>query len=439
MSRSGIDALTVHESPHDTFQAKNHKNWLLNKAGLGVYAHGRVHQEVDMIYVGDLIHKRGHRSTDDVLLMEEQALNSMGEPLSVPSRLGSLKAMAILPSMNTANGEGDLIAYYEHGVVAFNTHEAPRESRFGASGKLLQRGWDMQRLVNHLLNTVGAVGRYAVAILTRDHFFRSTYGLHFLKVILGEGTFNSENTNKVSQDIDPLLEKDKWLEKAATGFWIGGNRMLATTGLTEKGAKGFVVWNQATAYTNDRTPIPAWEGLWLTDNMLIHKFVDVGVYGFLASNSDRKIYLATIQKKLESDKRDEQEISIRWQITTGQFAPLGLEKRGAISDAILECVVSSASQAIEVFIRTDLQPDWGKWTRVKTCQKEGRLRLMQSLGKPSPKYRECTWFQVKIEGVGFMSDMEFSLDFSPTISKMGRNKCSVLEEADEDYFDLYLQ
>lgn len=428
-------SLTVFESPHDTFETKNHKNWLLNRAGLGVYAHGRVHQEVGLIYVGDLIHKRGHLVTDDILLMEEQALNSMGEPLSVPSRLGQLQAMAILPSMNTANGEGDLIAYYERGVVAFNTHEAPRETRIGANGEILQKGWDMQRLVNHLLNTVGATGRYAVTVLTRDHFFRSVYGLHFLKTVLGEGTFNTENTNRISQDVDPILSLDGHLDKAATGYWIEETRMMGSTGLTERGGKGFVVWNQAVGFTEDRTPIPAWEGLWLTDGMLIHRFLDDGK--FICSDSARNIQLATIQKKLDSDRRNEKDIPILWQMTTGQFAPLGLDKRGTISQATLELVVSSESQQIQVFIRTDLQTNWGLWTTMKTCQKEGRIRKMESLGKPPFKYRECTWFQIRIEGSGYFSDPEFSLDFSPTTGKMGRNKCSVLEDTEDDYFGLY--
>lgn len=431
----GKEALLTYESPHDTFDCSKHKNWLFNEAGLGVYAHGRVHQEhCGLIHVGDMVHKRGHGTPQDVLLMEEQALDSMGEPLSVPTRLGNLMAMAILPSMNTANGEGDLFAYYERGVVAFNTHEAPRESRFDGDGKVIQRGWDFKRLVNHMLNAVGAVGRYAVAVLTRDHFFRSTYGLHFLKVILGEGTFNSENTNRISQDVDPLLEQDKRLDLAATGFWIGGNRMLATTGIAEDAAKGFVTWNQATTYTEDRTPIPAWEGLWLPDSGRIHKFVELG--GFILSRNN-KIELGIIRKKLQHDRRSGEAIPIRWQMTTGQFAPLGLDRRGAISEGILEAVVSEESQAIQVYIRTDLRTEWRLWTNVKTCQKEGRKRIQASLGKPPVLYRECTWFQIRVTGIGYASEITMDADFSPTVSKSYKNSCTVVEQQEEDYFNLY--
>lgn len=443
----GEEALTVYQSPHDTFNPANHRNWLLNQAGLGLYAHGRIHQDVGLIHVGDIVHKRGHLTSEDVLLMEEQALDSMGEPLSVPTRLGALKAMATLPSMNTANGEGDLIAYYERGVVAFNTHEAPRESRFDGNGKLLQKGWDMQRLVNHLLNTVGAVGRYSVAVLTRDHLFRSTYGVHFLKVILGEGTFNSENTNRISQDVDPILELDKALEGAASGFWVKGNRMMTTTGLVDEEfqssssyGRGFVVWNQAVAYTDDRTPIFACEGLWVPDSKIkgIHKFTENG--GFISSDKDRNIYLSQIDPQLENDLHGETEVPIPWQMTTGQFAPLGMDRRGAISQTVLELVVSKSSQRIRVSIRTDMAPEWRVWTTLNPCERikgdNQRLRVMESIGKPPVSHRECTWFQIRIEGVGFFSDIELSAEFNATIQKMGRKQCRVIDQEENDYFQL---
>ena len=104
----GRQALMTYDSSHDTFVWENHKHFLEANAGIGVYAHGRIHQEVGYtIYVGDLIHKRGPLVSDDILLMEEQYLQSMGEPLSTNSRLGGLVAMAVLPTMSTANGEGD--------------------------------------------------------------------------------------------------------------------------------------------------------------------------------------------------------------------------------------------------------------------------------------------------------------------------------------------
>ena len=449
----GKQALLIHESSHDTFDTSRNLNWLANKAGLGVYAHGRVHQDLGSIYVGDMVHKRGHLTTEDVLLQEEQALDSMGEPLSAPSRLGKLIALAMLPTMSTANGEGDLIAYYERGVVAFNTHEAPRETRFDGNGAVIQRGWDSKRLVNHLLNTVGAVGRYSVAVLTRDHFFRSVFGLHFLKTVIGEGTFNNESTNRISQDVDPILEKDEFLEGAACGQWIHGTRLFATTGLTRNDwysttsfGRGFVSLNQAIEFTNDRTPIPAWEGLWLMDSGMsaIHKFTTVTSnkdYGFIASDGDRHLKLGTIRKTLEEDFR-EKAIPIEWNLETGQFAPLSLTRRGSISEAVLELVLSESSQTVRVLIRTDVATDWKLWTTIKACDKmkksTQRLRVMESLGRPPLSHRECTWFQIRLEGSGYASDISLDLDFSPTTTKSGRKSCAVVDDTNTDYFKAFV-
>ena len=447
----GKQALLTHESSHDTFDETKHKNWLVNEAGVGCYAHGRVHQQLgNTIYVGDLIHKRGHLMTDDLLLMEEQALLSMGEPLSVPSRLGSLQAMEVLPTMSTANGEGALIAYYEHGVVSFDTQEAPRETRHDGEGNIIQKGWDTKRLVNHLLNTVGAVGRYAVAMLTRDHLFRSTRGLHFLSVILGQGTFNSENTNTVSQDVAPLLDADVDLDGAAVGFWPHGNRMFATTGLqTEKCVSatsfgmGFVSWNQSVTYTEDRTPVPVWEGLWRPDDGIrgVHRFVseDRRAFGFLCSDTACRILRATIEPPLEYDLRDGSNIHIGWSFTTGQFAPSGLNTKSAINDAVMEVVVSDSSQRIRVWSRTDADGQWRLWHDFRPAERQvaagQRLLLTESLGRPPAAHREATWVQIKVTGVGYAEIRLLELEHSPSTAKAGRSSIVVVNSPQDDPFE----
>lgn len=454
----GKQALYIHESGHDTLDETKHKNWLVGNAGLGIYAHGRIHQQLgNTIYVGDLVHKRGHLMTDDLLLMEEQALLSCGEPLSTNSRLGPLMALAVLPTMSTANGEGDLIAYYRHGVVAYNTFEAPRESRYDGEGNITQKGWDTKRLVNHLLNTVSAVGRRAVAVLTRDHLFRSTRGLHFLKVITGEGTFNSENVNKISQDVQPILDQDpvELLDGAVVAFWLYGDRMFATTGLTKNlcyssssYGRGFVSWNQATTFTEDRTPRPVWEGLWVVDNGIegIHAFVESTLlpsktsFGFLASKRDKELQLATIISGKEVDTRDGVDIPIEWSLETAQAAPEGLSTLKAIQGCTLEGVYSSASQKVRVLIRTDVASDWAVWKTFSPCDKVKqpgqRLRLAESLGKPPTSHNEATWVQLRVEGIGFAEICLIDLDYSTTVVKSGRKQCSVVGAAEKNFFEI---
>lgn len=448
----GAQALLTNESSHDTFDASKFRNWLVNCAGIGAYAHGRIHQQVGQtIFVGDLIHKRGYLKTDDLLLMEEQMLLSCGEPLSVPSRLGKLVALEMLPTMNTANGEGDLIAYYEHGVVAFNTFEAPRETRYDGEGQMITKGWDQKRLVNHLLNTVGAVGRYSVAVLPRDHLFRSSVGLHFLKTIIGQGTFNSENINTVSTDVEPLLLGDTDLSGAAVGFWTYGHRMFATVGLvndplisSSSSGRGFVSWNQANTYTEDRTPRPVWEGMWTVDHGVagIHNFVsqDRREFAFLCSGRDRTIYKAVIDKERCYDERDGECLPIEWSFETGQFAPSGLDKNSMITDCLIELVVSASSQRIRVSSRTDRDTQWKVWKDFQPAERDvtgdEKLLITEALGQPHREHRECTWIQLLVEGVGTAEIRRIDLDFSLGKVKAGRSGTFVVGTSEKDPFEI---
>lgn len=445
---------TVPEHSHDSFVVERHKHFLAHNAGPGAYVHGRVHQEVGrLIHVSDLIHKRGYLKTDDLLLMEEQMLAGCGDPLSTNSRLGRLVALAVLPSMSTANGEGDLIAYYEKGVVAFNTFIFPRETRANAQGEDTTQGWKYQRMVSHLLNTVSATGRHAVAVLPRDHFFRSRYGCHFLKSAAGDGTLTDEAVNIISDNVSPILDLDpkNLLWGAATGHWLDGHRMFVTTGLHYSNAhsasplgRGFLSYNQRVAMTENRSPLPSWEGLWVLDHGMagVIKFERLaasltGDYGFIASSDDTHLYFAEIDPNLKSDTRDEVDIPVEWDFTTGQFLLSGVDKLSQISGARLSGVFESGCARLKVSIRTDREPEWSVWKDEPVCTKPaegGEIIRNVLLGAPALTYKEFSWAQFRIEGRGHAEITEFSIDFSETVVKNAQGYCAARGLEIPDYF-----
>lgn len=455
----GEAALETHTGSHDTFDNAKHRNWLVNGAGLGVYAHGRVHQQVgSLVFVGDLIHKRGYRLTDDILLMEEQDTLSYGEPLSVSSRMGDLVALAVMPTMSSANGEGNLMAYYEGGVVAFDTFQSPRETRHDGDGRVIQQGWDSRRLVNHLLNTVSAVGSNAVAILPRDHAFRSFRGIHFLSLTLGQESFRSENVNTVSTDVAPLLDADApdLLHGSAVGFWPYGNRVMCTVGMRESEAvsalpygPGIAVWNQAVTYTEDRTPVAAWEGVWTLDyNMAgIHKFVELSrrpnaeSFGFVCSDNDAHVYTGKFDATLETDLRDDKEIPIEWALETAQFAPQGIAGAFHIKDLTIEGIFANSSQRVRISIRTDRNNEWEVWREFKACdlakKAKHRLRVTESIGLPPLSHREATWVQVRVEGIGYAEIVLIDLDVSASTGKLGKRNCVAVSTVKPNYLALH--
>lgn len=455
--------LAATESTHDSFDSERHENWLANSAGLGAYVHGRVHQEVNgELLVGDPVHKRGHLATDDVLKMEEQALESMGDPLTAPSRLGDLMALAVLPAMSSANGEGDLIGYYENGVVAFDTFKAPRETRVDGDGKVIQKGWDFERLVNHLLNTVSAVSRYAVSIMPRDHFFRSYFGLHFLKTSLGEGSFNPEHLNTISQDIQPLLAADPKdaLDGAATGVWLAGGRLLASTGMHRSDdhsatslGRGFIAINQATAFTDDRTPRAVAEGAWVLDHGMqgVHQFLELGLrasrdsYGFLASDRDADLYFATLDRNAEEDFRDDAWLPIEWWFETGCFqgGPGGSQRR-KLAEGYLEGVFAAGSGRVRVLVRTDSHGDWSLWHEFDFPTVDGdcgaKILRCEPLGQPADiRYREASWFQFRVEGSGYAEIRDLKYALADAGSNTGQARGVTVDFCESDNFAINTQ
>jgi hypothetical protein len=438
--------------PHDTFIWEKHRNFLINGAGLGIYAHGRIHQEgPHSIYVSDMIHARGHKASDDILLMEEQVLPGMGPTLSTNSSAGNLIAMAMMPKQGSANGEGELIAYYENAVVSFDTFQFPRETRHDGEGAITQKGWESMPMVSSVLNTISAVGRYAVTVLPRDHFFRSRFGLHFLKTVVGGETFNDETTNSISAPVSPLLDADPTseLRGAATGYWLSGSRLFATTGMTGNNAysassfgKGFVSWNKATTFTQDRTPIPRWEGLWLPDYGIAGIYWFGGIedrYGFLCSTKDSRMMFAEIRQGHRYDWRDGNEIPIEWEIISSQIAPSGINNVSSIKDARIEMILAEDTK-VRIECRTDRQSEWEYWKEIgeEVCG-GGDAIVSESFGLPPETCREATWIQFRVTGIGYAELLDLAIDASEGIKKSGRNYCSSVPKDNDDYFRLNSQ
>lgn len=424
---------------HDTFIFENHTQFLSSESGLGIYVHGRVHQETSIgILVGDIIHKRGNLSTDDILLMEEQEAGSFGDPLSAPSRIGQLRAMEVLPRMRTANGEGDLIAYYDTGVVAFNTFLFPRETITDpVSGETVQKGWSSQRQTEHLLNNVSAVGRYAVGVLPRDHMFRSRYGIHLLSLSLGEGSFNDETTNTLSQDVQPILDSDDKADLAGVtaGQWNEGSRLMCSVGMisddlytSSSMGRGFVVWNRATTYTDDRTPRPIWEGLWSPDNSIagVHRLIDatsvggINKFGFVGSmRSGAELVFAEIDKDLCHDiGPDGESIPIEWCVTSRMVFG-GFNTLNHLRDGRLELETSGEKSQVRVLVRTDRSPEWQEWhgeTIGDTCSALHSINL----GQPPKECREASWFQMRVEGYGYGALRSLEARIEESVKKLDK-------------------
>lgn len=438
---------------HDSFCTDKHIQWLINGANLGAYAHGRVHQQSHAaVFVGDLIHKRGFESTDDLLLMEEQALPAFGDPIVWPSRLGQPTAMKPLRAGGTANGEGPIVFYFTNGVKLLNTFQFPRESRM-TGGQVGQQGWINSQLSEDLETGLGAVGQNAVVDVNKDHLFRSPFGLHFLSRITGSGTSRTPQINTISQEVEPLMQRAtdaSYLSGSCCGFWYFGERQFCTVGMKASHftsastvGQGFVSRNQAIRYTEDDTPIPAWEGLWLPYAEVdgIHQFFETGShpspqsFGFLCSARDsHDLLFAFIDRTEGQDDYQGQSVPIEWSATTGAFVAESYDKESFLKDGRLEIYADETSQRIRVSARSNTSDKWQVWKEVDLSDIKSRSLKPIQLGA-HPTLKEGTWFQVKIEGLGYCEFDYLAIDNSSTKTKAGNAACKVVEENHEDIFD----
>lgn len=385
------------------------------------YIHGRAHAGYDNeIHVGDMIHRRWENGTEDAIKFNEQAHDSFGDPLGIPTRMGSYINLSIYPAMGTTYGEGDLIGYTSGGIVRHNTYKYPRDTRYD-EGKLIQKGWKFEQMVVSVANTVTATGINAVTVTPRDHFFASDFGVHFLSQVTGEGSFNDETTKTLSQDIEPMY---RWDSPAltygrSTGHWLQGSRYFVTIGHFESDtstlppSKGYASMNQATTFTEDRTPIPSWEGLHTPpEGISVHKFMSSslrpaqGAYGYLASSEDGKLYFAEMRNDLTHDLLDDEKVAINWEVTTGQQIFDQLRATAKIDSGVLQYITDDQALEIEVQIRTSDKCCWEKWRTVKPCpdkvDSKGRVVNIVDLKQPPSGYRESSWFQVRLVGKGYV-------------------------------------
>lgn len=431
---------------HDTMVAANNKNFLINGAGLGIFWNGRIHQQgPNAIYVGDILHKRGSMTTEDIVLMEEQSLK-ISPTLSTNSKMGALLALEGVPRMNTPNGEGLLVGYHEGGIVSYNTFLFPRLSTFTAKGIRIESGWDTKQLTDHNCNVISATGRYAVGVLPRDHFFRSGFGIHVLSRVLGVEFINDEPVNVISDEVSNVLNEDDptLLHGAAAGCWLRGNRWFMTTGFeycktlsSSPIGRGFVSWNKVWSRTEDNTPLSTWEGVWVVDKGLkgIHRFISTGMsddrgsFGFLASDNGASLWYAAIQCDGAYDVRNGQQIPVPWVFETGRYNFEDTSRTKEILEGRFEGVFFHKGIRVTIYVRTDQHPRWSKWRTFSTVEKDldpgDGLSVSKQLGVPDDRVKEGTWFEFRVEGTGAAEITAFEIDISEGSSKMS-NDCRLI-------------
>jgi hypothetical protein len=368
--------------------------------------------------------------------------------------MGTLLAIEGVPEMGTPNGEGRLVGYYDGGIVEYNTFIFPRASKFTAKGERLAAGWDTKQLVKHNCNVISATGRYAVGVLPRDHFFRSGFGIHVLSRVLGVEFINDEPVNVISDEVRNVLDEDDpgLLHGAAAGCWFQGHRWFMSTGFecektlsSSPMGRGFVSWNKVWGKTEDKTPVPAWEGVWVLDSGMagLHRFIHTGVrddsgcFGFLASDRDKNLWFASLKYDGSCDVRNKASLPIPWALETGRFDFNDVTRTKVLKDGRFEGIYRNKGTRVNVYVRTDHNPQWTKWTSFVTVEKDlkpgERFKISKPLGRPPENMEEATWFEFRIEGTGHAEILGFDVDVSNGSGKMDITDSHLIQDCPDTY------
>lgn len=429
-----------YDKKYATFINANIVDWLLNEAGNVQYVNGRVLQEKGHIWASDPLNKRGGLSSDDILKQTESARWSFGDPISSPSWMGNMTAFVTFPSKTNATHQGDAIAFYEVGSQFIDPNQFPRQTRATAKGEIIQQGWNYKKLTRPATHIVSATGRRAAVETPDDVLFASNYGIHFLTAVAGQGSFNDETTKTLSQAVEPIFlhDTEDLLEGRQVGHWVNGNRFFVGACLVRdetKGqlpmARGMLSMNQSLTYTEDRTPIPVWEGLHTADDGIagIHKFDDLslghkrGSYGFLASNNDGEIYWAKIDKDRHTDERDGEVKRIPWEAVTGRHRASGESYDTQLDSSSITVVTSNLSESLKVEVRTD-KSGWVKLKEVTFNQSLEKCLFEETiqLGRAKKEVEQGAWYQYRISGLGYIELKNLVIEVSKGDKLEGKNK-----------------
>lgn len=443
-SSAGTNLESCGES-HDTFVELDHEHYLSNNSDMGIYIHGRNIQSISVgcqnsfLIASDILGKRQCPENSDVLLMEEQAVFS--DPIGGPSSFGRTIRFAKL-SRNSLNGEGEIYDFREEGVLRHNTIE-DRETRYTTeNGQIvkLRSGWDDKRITNVALNSVTAVGIFAVTELPLDIMFRSQYGVHFLKTVLGEGTFNDETINSISQDVDTLLDFDTEPENTKTGHWLKGNRMFITTGYENTSTtNSFVVANQSLTFSEDRTPRFGWEGAWQLDNGIedVKRFIQLGKdkddYVIVVEDQLDSIYVGKFGCKTGYDIRDGVKLPVDQTYISGDFQLSGLRYLDSVTDGIIDAIINQSTKSITISIRTDCNSDWTEWKKFDISE-SGKSMFSDIFGQPPSDSDKGTFFEFKIDAVGYLRILNVDIEYKQSQKKNSlRRGATPLTCSEEQY------
>lgn len=325
-------------------------------------ANGREYVAGDIVYGPSGSEALGLR--DSILYMTENTYLAEGGAFGVPVQAGDITALKPIANLNTALGQGELIAFTENAVFA--TLVPQRREDWKNTTEPLQR---MIQLTN------GAFGQDAVVNVNEDLFYRNRVGIQSLAyAVRNSGQWGN---TPVSNEMDRILLRDvQSYLRYASGVNFE-NRLLMTTapGYTQNRGTYFRALAsldfEPITGMSDKQP-PAWEGIWTGLNILkivtvMHQGVQRCFAYTLSASNTIELYELNSLENFDWDGSNEVRVQWSQELRSMDFGSKFDMKQLFAGDLFFDQIHGEVD--FDVDWRPDSHPCWIDWDSWSVCAK----------------------------------------------------------------------
>lgn len=314
--------------------------------------------------------------TDSILKITENSYLSLGGTFLVPTQSGSIRALSHPANLDTALGQGQLLAFTQNTIYTVNV--VPERSAWAALSEPIQRVAQI---------TFGAMGHRSLVQVNADLFYQSYDGVRSL--VQAIRYFEQwGNTNLSAEEDRAIKNNDKELLLHGSGIEFDG-RLLQTC-LPEQTDEGVI---HKALMPLDFNPIsamgqrgqPVWEGVYQGLDFLQVLRGDYNgkqrAFGVVRSDVDAALEVWELTADELFDTNREGEARIRWSFETPSYT-WGREfdlKQLDTMELWIDQLYGTVDFTVEM--RPGSSPCWTYWHHWEICAPRNACELPSA---PSP-------------------------------------------------------
>lgn len=308
--------------------------------------------------------------TDSILNITENSYLSLGGTFLVPTQAGDIRALNHPANLDTALGQGQLLALTQNTIYTVNV--VPERAAWATLAEPIQRVAQI---------TFGSMGHRSLAQVNGDLFYQSYDGVRSLQQSIRYfGQWG--NTNLSAEEDRAIKSNDKELLLYGSGIEFDG-RLLQTC-LPQQVSEGVI---HKGLMPLDFNPIsamgqrgqPVWEGIYQGLDFLQILRADYNgkqrAFGIVHSSIDSSLEVWELTADELFDTNREGEARIRWSFETPSYT-WGREFDLKMLDT-MELWIDQLYGTVDftVEMRTDQSPCWYYWHHWQECAPRNACEL----------------------------------------------------------------